>query len=254
MERFDEKTISELGVYVYMLLDPEGYVPVPFYVGKGSGNRIFDHLNCALKDEDEVNAKYETIRSILLKGQRVKHCVVRHGLTEEDALEIEASLIDALNFIGHNLSNRVFGHHSNKKGLMTTDEISRLYSAEPLTSIDSDCVIININKKYKRGFDYQAIYNATKEIWTIDKRKVNSIKYVLSEYRGLIVEVFEVVKPWYEKERGYNKNAKKQNQTKIGYGFNGVMAPAEIRDKYINKSINHVKKRGAASVIRYNLN
>jgi len=42
-------------------------------------------------------------------------------------------------------------------------------------------------------------------------------------------------------------------QTKIGFGFNGEIAPAEIRDKYINKSIAHLKKKGAASAIRYNL-
>lgn len=250
MERFDEKSILELGVYVYMLIDPESNVP--FYVGKGAANRIFDHINCALKDENEVNAKYEKIRSILSKNQSVKHCIVRHGLTEEGAYEIEASLIDSMDFIGYNLSNRVFGHHSSEKGLMTTDEISRLYSAEPLTSIDSDCLIININKKYKRGISSLSIYDATKEIWTIDKRKVNNIQYVLSEFRGLIVEVFKVSR-WYTKERGYTPKSAKYGQTKIGYGFDGVQAPIEIRNKYINKSINDFKKRGAASVIRYNL-
>ena len=31
---------------------------------------------------------------------------------------------------------------------MTTNEIIRLYNAEPLDEIGKDCVIININKKY----------------------------------------------------------------------------------------------------------
>jgi hypothetical protein len=48
-------------------------------------------------------------------------------------------------------------------------------------------------------------------------------------------------------------NAKRYGQTKNGFGFNGEIAPAEIRDKYINKSIAHLKKKGAASAIRYNL-
>ena len=46
----------------------------------------------------------------------------------------------------------------------------------------------------------------------------------------------------------------KFGQTKIGYGFNGRVANQQVRNKYINKSIAHKKKKGAASAIRYNLN
>ena len=42
---FDEKTKSELKFYVYLLINPE--TKTPFYVGKGQGNRVFDHLNDA---------------------------------------------------------------------------------------------------------------------------------------------------------------------------------------------------------------
>jgi hypothetical protein len=62
--------------------------------------------------------------------------------------------------------------------------------------------------------------------------------------------VFEVDE-WYEKERGYLPTSKKYGQTKIGYGFNGHQASDEIRNLYLNKSIAHTKKRGAASAIRY---
>jgi hypothetical protein len=135
---------------------------------------------------------------------------------------------------------------------MTSDEITRLYNAVELKEMDTNCILININKQYKRGSGENAIYNATKETWTIDKQKLGNLKYVLSEYKGLIVEVFEI-EEWYEKERGYGQNAKKFGQTKIGYGFNGKVANDQFRVKYINKSIAHIKKRGAASVIRYNL-
>lgn len=247
---FDEKTRQELKYYVYMLLDPRDNRP--FYVGKGNDNRVFNHLDCALTDLDSTTAKYDKIREIIQNGKNVKHVIVRHGLTEAESFQIEASLIDSLTYCGIMLSNLVSGHNSIEKGLMTSEEVKRLYNAQPLNSIGKNCIIININRKYQRGKGGQSIYEATKETWTINKSRLNQLKYVLSEYRGLIVEVFEVDE-WYEKERGYLPTSKKYGQTKIGYGFNGHQASDEIRNLYLNKSIAHTKKRGAASAIRYNI-
>ncbi len=248
---FDEKTQQLLKFYVYMLVNPDKNQP--FYIGKGTGNRVFDHLNCAISENEESNLKYETIRSIRDKGKEINHVIVRHGLSEEMAYQIEASLIDAFHYAGILLSNLVKGIHSIEKGLMTANELLGLYNAQPLASMASDCVIININRNYKRGTNGDAIYQATKETWTISKSKIDKIKYVLSEYRGLIVEVFSVDK-WYPKDRGFGLNSKQYGQIKTGYGFDGQIAPAEIRDLYLNKSIAHLKKRGAANVIRYNIN
>lgn len=247
---FDEKTRQELKYYVYMLLDPVDNKP--FYIGKGLDNRVFNHLECALTDIDISSAKYDTIRDINQKRKTVKHVIVRHGLTEIEAYQIEASLIDSFIYCGILLSNKVGGHNSVEKGLMTSDEVMRLYNAQPLDHIGNDCILININRKYKRGIEGQSIYQATKETWSIRKDKLPRLKYVLSEYRGLIVEVFEV-EEWYEKERGYLPISKKYGETKIGFGFNGKVAPDEIRNQYINKSIAHTKKKGAASAIRYKL-
>jgi hypothetical protein len=239
---FDEKTQQELKSYVYMLLDPQD--DKPFYVGKGrANNRVFEHLACALTDTDASTLKYDKIREIKKKGQIVKHIIVRHGLTDSEAFQIEASLIDTLNYCGLGLSNQQGGHNSIDKGLMTSEEIIRLYNAQPLNKIESNCVLININKTYERGNGTEAIYQATKETWLISKAKVELIKYVLSEYKGLIVEVFEVV------------NGQKQKiQIQVtGYGFIGKPAPENIRNLYINKSVAHKKTKGQANVIRYKL-
>jgi hypothetical protein len=128
------------------------------------------------------------------------------------------------------------------KSIPDEEEIKRLYNAEPLDSIEKDCILININRKYQSGKGEQTIYEATKQTWTIRKDKLANLNYVLSEYRGLIVEVY-AVKEWYENERGFLKSSKKFGQTKIGYGFNGDVADKEIRDKYIKKSVAHKKKK-----------
>jgi len=246
---FDEKICQELKYYVYLLIDPE--TDEPFYVGKGKNNRVFAHVNCSLETEHETD-KYNEIRRIVESGHSVKHLIIRHGLIEKVAFEIESSLIDSFKFIpnfNHFIRGNIQGGiNSIEKGLMTTDEIIRLYNAESLDEIGEDCVIININKTYKRGAGENTIYEATKEIWDIKDQRREKCEYVLSEYRGLIVEVFKVIK-WYGKERGYNPNAKKYGQTYIGYGFEGEIAEANIRNKYINKSIAENKKHGFSGVI-----
>ena len=141
---FDEKTQQELKYYVYMLLDPQG--DKPFYVGKGKNNRVFNHMALALTDTDTSTLKYDTIREIEQRGQTIKHIIVRHGLTEKEAFIIEASLIDTLIYCKLGLSNEQGGHNSIEKGLMTSEEISRLYNAQPLEKIENNCVLININK------------------------------------------------------------------------------------------------------------
>lgn len=244
---FDQKTIENLNYYVYMLIDPSN--DEPFYVGKGKDNRVFAHINQEIA-EDTENLKYLEIDQI--GRDKVKHIIVRHGLSEKEAYGIEASLIDTFRYIPS--FNRFVkgniqgGFNSIEKGLMTSDEIIRMYRAVPLDAISDDCLIININRSYKRGAGLNSIYNATKETWDIKAHRREKVNYILSEYRGLIVEVFEV-ESWYPKDRPYNKNAKKYGQTYTGYGFNGRIANDDIREVYINKSISHIKKKGFASVL-----
>ena len=88
---FDHKTSEYLQSYVYALIDPEN--GKPFYIGKGKGNRVFSHVACALENES-INDKYEKIREITANGANVKHVIIRHGMTDKVAFEVESSLID----------------------------------------------------------------------------------------------------------------------------------------------------------------
>jgi hypothetical protein len=250
---FDEKTIQYLKSYVYLLINPA--TKEPFYVGKGKGNRVFNHVNCAL-DKAFESDKYDEIRNIQSQGLKVEHLIIRHGLQDKTAFEIESALLDTFKYIPKLKSfirgNIQGGVNSIEKGLMSSEEIIRLYNAEPLNEIRSDAVIININGSYKRGAQGDAIYNATKGVWKMDGHRLNSINYVLSEYRGLIVEVFEI-EQWLPEKRPYGPTAKRAGQFYEGYKFEGKIASDEIRNIYINKSIAHKKKKGSANVVRYTL-
>ena len=237
---FETSVIEQIGCYVYVLIDPES--KQPFYIGKGTGNRVFDHARGALRNPKD-NAKYETITEIRSRGKEVEHLIIRHGLSSEEAHLIESALIDFAEFQGLFVTNKVLGHKSINFGLMTSDEIVRKYKAEPLTQLDSDCVLININKTYKRAKGSATYYEATKERWAINKRKLSGIKFALAEYRGFIVEVFQI-QGWYAVP-----TVAKSGKERIRWGFNGHVAEESLRNKYLNKSVQ--KKRGQTNPIRY---
>lgn len=252
---FDEITSERLQYYVYALVNPK--TNIPFYIGKGNGNRVFMHKEDALNG-DEKTLKLDTIRALKEQGLSVNHIIIRHGLTEKESFEVEASLIDFGDYFGFNLSNIVQGQHSENKGLMTSDEIIRLFNAEPLYELDDPVIIININKKYTRGSSVDEIYKATKEAWKVSESRIKKILYAFSEFEGIIIEVFEI-KEWYSIEINDSNNEivpnfkTNQNKTSFRWGFNGVVAESSIRNKYINKSIAHTKKRGSANPIRYRI-
>jgi len=245
VNRFDEKTSQAIGYYVYGLRDGDNPY---FYIGKGVNNRVFAHLDGSIVETENENLKYDAIR----ESKDLNHIILRHGLTEDEALTVECTLIDTFKSLGWSLTNIQGGHNSIEKGLASTDELIRRYNAETLRSLPDNSLIININKSYVRGNDVDSIYKATKETWPISAKRLPDIKYVLSEYQGLIVEVFEVDE-WYQKERRYKKGSKKEGQKYLGYGFNGRVASNEIRESCLNKSIKEYKKRGQAWPIRYKL-
>jgi len=213
-----------------------------------------------VKDSD----KYEKIRDINSQGRTVKHVIVRHGMTDDVAFEVESALIDLANTTGARLTNMMSGHHSIEKGLMSSAEIARKYNAKPLNELSDNAVIININRRYKRfkqqmingllSNEKDLVYEAIKEAWVISKHRRQSLDYVLAEYKGLIVEVYKIlekkntdgqIKKWYP--------VKTNDKTCNRWGFYGERACDEIRNKYINRSISHLKSKGAANPIRYNL-
>lgn len=240
MDRFDHKTSEEIGYYVYCLIDPR--TDQPFYIGKGKGNRIFAHAQDALDTIVETD-KLNTIREIKGTGLDVEHVIIQHSLNEETAFSVESALIDFAERFNLGLSNLVLGHKSYAFGLMTAEEVQRKYNAEPLSALDDGCMIININKTYKRAKGSKSYYEATKESWAISEKRIPTIKYVLSEYRGFIVEVFKVDENGWYKVQDHNGRQR--------WGFNGRQASKCIRSKYLNRAI--VKKQGAANPITFKL-
>jgi uncharacterized protein len=227
---FDVATIEGIKFYVYLLRDPRGSKKV-FYIGKGSGNRIFHHLQCALSSTTG-SEKYDQIRAIVDSGYTVEHFIVRHGLTEREAFEIESALID---FVGlRNISNEQGGRYSSEYGLKTPEEVMAIYTTSPLNTSEN-ILLININQQFNIEMSSDDMYQAVRKSWILGRRRYK-VKYVAATYRGLTREIY-LVHDWFAVDDRW--------------AFNGGIADDEIRDSLRYKSVVKFFKRGSANPVRY---
>ena len=229
MKEFSNAVCERIGYYVYILKDPRN--DTIFYVGKGKGNRLFQHVQCALENATD-NDKYNLIREIHKDGKEVEHFILRHGLEEKLSLEIESTIIDLLGI--ENLTNSVKGHDTWERGLKTVDEVFQHYDAKAVT-FDEPCIIININRLYTRGISAQKLYDSTRASWIVGTKR-DRAKFAIASYRGLVREVYEIEK--------WQPNGDR-------WEFIGKVAEDKIRDKYLNQSLENYIKKGGQNPIRY---
>jgi hypothetical protein len=235
--KFGSKVIEDVGYYVYVLVDPR--TEQPFYIGKGKGSRVFSHELEA--DENEIeSSKLQQIRDIRAEGLQVRKQLVRHAMTEKESLLAESVLIDFLKTYDVGLTNIVAGHHTSAFGMMTVEEITRKYVAPPLEHLEDGFVIININKRYREAKGNADFYEVTRGSWVIHDDRISSLKYALAEYKGFIVEAFEIESDGWHKDEASGR-----------WTFSGCVASDSVRSRYLNRRI--YKAKGTANPISYRL-
>lgn len=231
--KLSPSTIEKLQYYVYSLSDPStGNI---FYIGKGRGNRINHHLLGALDENTKESEKINKIREIQNAGLEVKLDIIRHGLNEKEAFEVESAIIDTIGM--DNLTNIVSGHHSDLRGKMTLRDIEIEYQALP-AEFSEPVILIRINKAFNHDMKSEELYQATRKDWKVGTRAFD-IKIACAVYAGIVREVYEIHE-WV-----------KSTDSEGRYMFNGTVAEDTIRNKYINKSVAHVWKHGSQNPIKY---
>lgn len=229
---FSNEVIKQLDYYVYRLIDPRN--GNTFYIGKGKGNRIFDHVNSGSKD-NEGSEKQKIIREIKKAGLEVIYIIHRHGIKDEEtAYEIEAALLDAY----PEVVNENAGVGSYDYGQISAQELIKKYEALELSKFEHSVLMIKINQSIKE----RPIYEATRYAWRIDQSKAKKAEYVIAVEYGIIVGVFKAIE-WKEvtMENGFSIEYKGR------YGFVGEKAPNEVEEIYLNKKIPSKYRKGGAS-------
>lgn len=188
---------EKIGYYAYLLIDPRDQSV--FYVGKGTGNRCFAHVAEARETvADSVGdyAKLTRIRDIEDSGASVRIEILRHGLTEHEALLVESAAIDLLGM--PELTNRHLGHASFELGRMSASDINALYGATPVTIDPDHCVVlIRINRNFERGMTDEALYEATRKWWKVGPRRrlldtPGAPRWAMAVYGGIVRAVYRI--------------------------------------------------------------
>ena len=238
IQSFSPEVQEQLQYYVYRLIDPrDGQT---FYIGKGRGNRIFAHVAGALngyweENEDELSAKIQQIREIHHSGLSVIHIIQRFGLTENEAFEVEAALIDC--FPG--LTNLQKGHGS-ERGVNNAEVLQQELSYDVFQDRDDmSYMIIKVKKEVVDSNDGN-LYETVRRAWRLNLKKASRFKTVLSAVNGIVRGVYKVDR-WQLSDV---ENGRVE--------FVGEDAPDEMRTYFLNKRIpEQYRKKGMASPVLY---
>ena len=182
-DSFPDGVAEQIKWYVYRLIDPRN--GETFYVGKGRGNRIFEHAKGQTQDEEKglLDPKMKRIKDIQSAGLQVSHVIHRHGLSTQDrAYEVEAAVIDAY----PGLTNQVSGHGSGDRGSRHVKEIINEYAGEEI-QIKEDLMLISIGVYYYLRDDP---YDAVRYAWKVNLARACQHKLVLARVRGLVVGAY----------------------------------------------------------------
>jgi len=195
MNEFSQETAEAIRSYVYALLDSRRRT---FYVGKGRGQRCFQHARAAIKyrkSSDEPNPKLEFIRDLHRKtGEWPRIEIIRHELNDDEARLLEAILIKAFR-TDYNLAA---GLNANNFCL-STEDVEGIHSDPlPESELGSSVLLVSLNGSKKDGLNpfpdirKRELPRRVLRYWRMAREKAAIVDYIAGVYRQVVRIVFEV--------------------------------------------------------------
>jgi uncharacterized protein len=215
-----------LKAYVYVYIDPRN--DKPFYIGKGTGNRLFSHI----QDKSDTQ-KVALIAEIYASGLEPQIEILRYGLSDSEAHLVEAAAIDLIGKA--KLTNRMAGHHKGSFGRITSQRIITMLTAKKI-EVHHKAILITINKLYRSDMAPDELYEVTRGIWRVGERNRNRVEFAMSLYQGIVLEVYRI-EQWHPAGTlEYNTRDSSDFKTSGRWEFSGSIAK-DIREEYIGFSV-----------------
>jgi uncharacterized protein len=220
---------NKLKHYVYLLVDPS--TNIPFYVGKGQNNRVQSHIraNGNLPKDRKIRELCKTGRAPILE-------ILRYGLNNDQAMEVEAATIDVLG--KDKLYNRVRGHGTSR-GRRQLEAIVNALNEVPAEFRKSDkLLLVNVAKNFRQELSDQELYDFTRSAWRVSQRRREEVKYALAVYQRVIHAVYEI-KAWFQQGstlkgyrviRGCRTNRKR-------WEFIGQLASKTLQKRFVGRRV-----------------
>ena len=111
-------------------------------------------------------------------------------------------------------------------------------------------MLIRIAKLYSANLSSTALYEATRGVWRVGTRR-DSVRLAFAVAEGTVVEVYEVGAWHAAGSTAYSTRALSQVQVPGRWEFSGKVASADVRSRYVGKSVAHYVRRGAVNPIVY---
>ncbi len=116
--------------------------------------------------------------------------------------------------------------------------------------ITENVIAIKINQAYRENMTELELYEITRGYWKIDAKRAEKADYVFSVYKGIIKEVYKI-KEWLPAGTIPRSTLPDAKVPTDRYEFVGEVAEEAIRNKYIEKSIANLYRKGEANPIKY---
>ena len=217
-----------------------------FYVGKGKGDRVYQHAKHAKIvgiSQNRSELKVERIVEIHRAELEVGVEIIRHGLTDETAFEVEAGIMDALNLTGMNLTNAIAGQHV-QRGWRPLEELIAQYGAAPcVISPEHRVILIRVNRLFRPGMTHEETYEVTRKWWAVNVTHRRP-EWAFSVYNGIVRAVYRI-DDWEPDER--EESAGRHGRRK---GFRGARDQA-MEALYVWKDVSSYLQVGAQNPIKY---
>ena len=166
-------------------------------------------------------------------GLEVIHVIHRFGMSNSEALEVEAALIDAY----EGLTNIQSGINP-ERGMMAANLWKQLQELEQYEEPKIDYVLIKV-KSNVLSRNNNNLYETTRKAWRADINKARKYKYVVAAVDGIVRKVYTELN-WY--------NSSIPNRVE----FKGIECSESWVTDVLGKKIPDLyRKKGAANPFMY---
>ncbi|MBD5096334.1 MAG: hypothetical protein HDT40_04865 [Lachnospiraceae bacterium] len=109
--------------------------------------------------------------------------------------------------------------------------------------ITEKIIAFNLCQSYHANITKTSLYDCTRGYWNVSLENAQQCEYAFSIYKSTIKEVYKIEK-WLPSEEIRRETFPNEQNESGKYGFEGKIAKKEIRDRYLEKSVENICKKG----------